>query len=207
MDRCHYVYKITHEDSGCWYIGIRSSSKAPLEDRYMGSGTVISELVSEAPEEFTKRILVQVETREEAERLEAALVTQEQLDDPLCLNLALGGGKGPLGMKFGTPSDDVRRRIGDAHRGKAVSDETRRKRAETMKALWASGKFDSNPKPTGGYLPGEDQAEMQLRVACERATAAATRWLHEKYRELGIGLDEDLEDWLHAREQNLRRFL
>jgi len=94
----HYVYKITHQGSGCWYIGIRQSAKAPLEDTgYMGSGTVISELVAEFPGEWTKTILVQVQDRAEAARLERALVGPDQLEDDSCLNLCHGGSKGPAG--------------------------------------------------------------------------------------------------------------
>lgn len=93
----HYVYRIDRTQTGEWYVGIRSCRATPAKDyRYMGSGTRVSRIDRS---ELVKRILVQVQTRNEARRIEAALVGPDQVADDLCLNLIEGGERGSVGYR------------------------------------------------------------------------------------------------------------
>ncbi len=84
------VYKTTHPD-GRWYIG-RSITKRVLKEGYQGSGVKIKHALAAYPGEFTTVILHDNLTTEEADEIEAALVTKEIIDtDPKCLNIQPGG--------------------------------------------------------------------------------------------------------------------
>ncbi len=96
----HYVYRTDRHRTGEYYFGIRSCDVVPTEDRYMGSGKALKAKLNADPESFTKTVLVIVQSREEACRIEAHLVGQKQVDDPLCLNLALGGDRGSYGARW-----------------------------------------------------------------------------------------------------------
>ncbi len=65
----------------------------------MGSGKVLKDKMRNRSSEFVKNILVIVDSRDEAARIERELVGPEQLADPLCLNVILGGDKGVGGIK------------------------------------------------------------------------------------------------------------
>lgn len=90
----HYLYKIIKQDTGEFYIGVRSSRNKPEDDRsYLGSGKVISASVKKhGRDAFTKYIIAECQSRDDANSLEKQFVTDEILADPLCLNLILGGG-------------------------------------------------------------------------------------------------------------------
>lgn len=88
----HYVYKITHKTSNCYYIGIRSCEVEIGIDPYMGSGVLITRFINKyGKENFSKEILYEGVTREDISLKEEELVTSETLLDPLCLNLRTGG--------------------------------------------------------------------------------------------------------------------
>jgi hypothetical protein len=110
----HYLYKITRAD-GAYYIGIHSTSN--LDDDYFGSGTRLSASVKKHGKSYhTKEILEWFETREEAEQRESALVTEDTIKDPQCLNLVPGGKRGPNQHLLST-----KEKIGVAHKGKKKS--------------------------------------------------------------------------------------
>lgn len=97
----HYVYKITHIPTNRFYVGVRSCSCVPEQDSYMGSGVVIKRLLDSHPrEEFTKLVIEQFETRLEASDLESLIVDVELLNNPLCLNLKLGGDNSVIPNQF-----------------------------------------------------------------------------------------------------------
>jgi hypothetical protein len=84
----HYVYRVDRPATGEFYIGIRSCKGNPSEDTYFGSGVHIRRIPTT---ELVKTILVVVQSRARAARIEKTLVTKELLEDPLCLNLTTGG--------------------------------------------------------------------------------------------------------------------
>jgi hypothetical protein len=63
-----------------------------LEDGYLGSGTILRRSVSKhGVESHRKEILVFYPSREELQKAEQELVTEVLIQDPLCMNLTLGG--------------------------------------------------------------------------------------------------------------------
>ena len=87
----HYIYKITRVDgSGKFYIGMHSTDD--LDDGYFGSGQLLWKSIKKhGKEKHEKEILAFLPSRKELKDRERELVNEEILDDPLCMNLQLGG--------------------------------------------------------------------------------------------------------------------
>tara|TARA_R110000796_G_scaffold41179_3_gene102000 strand:+ start:249 stop:938 length:690 start_codon:yes stop_codon:yes gene_type:complete len=149
----HYVYRIDRPSKGEWYIGIRQCKKAPLEDiGYMGSGDRVKRVKRS---ELVKTILVQVESWDEAARLERLLVGPEQLKDPKCLNIAIGGGTAPmLGRKH---TGEAKAKMSAASKGMEHTDEAKAKIGEASKGnQYAKG----NTSRRGIQLTAETKAKL-----------------------------------------------
>jgi len=89
----HYVYKITNNLSGKYYVGKRTTKTTIKKDDYMGSGDLIKLAIKKyGLKNFTKEILKEFDTEEEAYNYEAVLVTKSFIEDQRTYNIALGGG-------------------------------------------------------------------------------------------------------------------
>ena len=85
----HYIYKIIRDD-GRYYIGMHSTDD--IDDGYFGSGKKITRSVKKhGLEKHTKEILEFLPTREALRLREEQLVTEEVVNDPMCMNIATGG--------------------------------------------------------------------------------------------------------------------
>lgn len=86
----HIVYKTTNLITTEYYIGVHSTDNP--RDGYLGSGVRIRRSIKKyGRQNFNKTILCECQTRQESFEHERALVTNETLQDPLCLNLHVGG--------------------------------------------------------------------------------------------------------------------
>lgn len=94
----HFIYKTTHIKSGRYYIGMHSTFD--LYDGYMGSGKLIQESIRKYGEHkhFTE-ILHYAKSRKGLVALEAEIVTEALIKDPLCMNMKQGGHGGFAGEK------------------------------------------------------------------------------------------------------------
>ena len=95
-DYIHYLYKITNLLNGDFYIGIHSllknSNKTPLNDGYWGSGVKIRKEINKiGRKSFSKEIIKIYSTREELIAAEKAMVTLNEVLNPKCYNLCIGG--------------------------------------------------------------------------------------------------------------------
>ena len=88
----HYVYQINNKTTGEYYIGKRScSSSIELDEKYMGSGTLIKKALALKPDDnWEKEILAIYNSEEEAYAGEAELIGDKWLKDCLCLNIRPG---------------------------------------------------------------------------------------------------------------------
>ena len=88
----HYIYKITRDD-GRYYIGMHSTDD--LDDGYFGSGKRITRSIKKhGKERHKKEILEFLPSRVILKDREKQLITEEIRADPLCMNIAPGGGGG-----------------------------------------------------------------------------------------------------------------
>lgn len=112
----YYIYRITNNLSGRYYLGARSTRNDPWKDSYMGSGTAIAKAIKKhTKENFSKLIVVLCENQKELYETEALFVTQEVVDDPQSYNLCLGGQGGVRGFKF---SNAARKQIAKSITGR-----------------------------------------------------------------------------------------
>lgn len=138
MNTSHYVYKITNTnptDKRKYYIGVRTSNYNPLDDinYWSSSKSLKSHINEQGTEYFSKEILSIWETREQAVAEEIKL--HEELDvgrNPAFYNLAKQTSNGF--DTTGTPlSDEHKEKISKFFKGRLDSDETRRKKSESLK--------------------------------------------------------------------------
>ena len=86
----HYIYKTTCIVTNRYYIGMHSTDD--LEDGYIGSGQRLWKSINKyGKENHIKEILEFLSNREDLKLRERALVNEEVLKDPMCMNLQLGG--------------------------------------------------------------------------------------------------------------------
>ncbi len=90
MERHNIVYRITNQINGKYYIGVHTTKD--LNDGYMGSGIAIKNAIDKYGVEcFTKEILYDFDTIEEAYGMEKRLVTIDIVRDRNSYNLHTGG--------------------------------------------------------------------------------------------------------------------
>ena len=124
----HLVYKTIRKSTGEYYIGVHSTHN--INDMYMGSGDRIKRIISkEGKVGLERTILYECGTRAEALLIESTLLTSDVLNDPLCLNVAVGGKGNPSGGHG--ISDDARNRLHELHAGKQKSQITRQRISES----------------------------------------------------------------------------
>jgi group I intron endonuclease len=151
----YYIYRITNLINGKTYIGQHKYTE--LNDRYMGSGKLIRLAIKKHGfENFKKEILVdEISNRDLADRLEIAYIREFKPD----YNLTKGGTGGDVmspetkrrmseAMKMrkrGPYSEETRKKISEANKGRTVSEETRKKISEANKGkmAWNKGKLAS----------------------------------------------------------------
>lgn len=100
MEYVFYLYKVINLVNGKYYLGKRSYKGIDcLKDiRYLGSGRLIQRAIKKyGKEHFLKEILSLHLTLDELNSAEASLITQKEIDDPMCYNTTLGGHGGYLG--------------------------------------------------------------------------------------------------------------
>lgn len=84
------IYKITNHLTGEYYIGQHQTND--INDGYMGSGPGIVENIKEhGKDNFLKEILFVFDTKSEMNDKEIEMISDDILQDPLCLNRQGGG--------------------------------------------------------------------------------------------------------------------
>ncbi len=91
--RYHYIYKTTCNVTNKFYVGMHSTDN--LDDLYIGSGKRLwYSIRKHGIENHVREILEFLENRSSLKTREAEIVNEQFLQDPLCMNLQLGGGGG-----------------------------------------------------------------------------------------------------------------
>lgn len=157
----HYIYKITCKITTKFYIGMHSTST--LEDNYMGSGKRIRYSIRKyGIENHEKEILKFLPDRNLLKQRESEIVNEILLEDPLCMNLVLGGAGDVYGQKWkvkhyrplseshkaslreamkgiaGTyeRTPEIREKIANTLKDQKQTEETKKKRSESHKKYW-----------------------------------------------------------------------
>ena len=87
----HFIYKTTNLINNKYYIGMHSTDN--LDDGYIGSGSRLWRSIQYyGKENFKVEILEFLNDRTSLKTREREIVNEEAIKDPMCMNLALGGG-------------------------------------------------------------------------------------------------------------------
>ena len=86
----HYIYKTTCSVTNKFYIGMHSTSN--LDDDYLGSGKILwYSIHKHGSETHNREILEFLDNRILLRAREKEIVNEMTLQDPLCMNLMVGG--------------------------------------------------------------------------------------------------------------------
>ena len=126
----YYIYRITNLINGKTYIG--QHKYKDLNDNYMGSGKHLKQAIKKyGIENFKKEILVfNLPKQEYANLLEITFIAseREKVGIENCYNINDGG----EGCR-GSFSEEHKKKMSEAHKGKHYSEEARRKMSEAGK--------------------------------------------------------------------------
>ena len=173
----HVIYKITNTLNNKIYIGAHSTED--INDSYMGSGIAIKKAQKKyGIEHFTKEILHVFDTREEMYEKEREIVDLEFINRPDTYNAGIGGKGAPMALigwsdeqrklisentSKAMQTPEMRERMSKAHTGKRQSEESNRKRSETIKAMYKGSAFDR----TGSTLTEAHKAKISRAVSVD----------------------------------------
>lgn len=87
-----FIYIQINYNSGEYYIGKVNRKSFREIERYNGSGLKFRAKYKKNPTQFIRYFIAACKTAKETEEIEAAIVNEELLKDPFCLNLVCGGG-------------------------------------------------------------------------------------------------------------------
>lgn len=89
----HYLYKTTNLINEKYYYGMHSTQN--LNDEYLGSGLILRRAIRKYGKDNFKREIIKIfDSREELVQGEIDLITDELLNEDLCMNLKPGGSGG-----------------------------------------------------------------------------------------------------------------
>ena len=116
----HYVYKTTNKENGKYYVGVHKSENIQ-NDSYLGSGYILAKAIEKyGKESFTREILFEFETPEEAFEKEREIVNEEFVKNEQTYNIALGGHGGNI---VGNHSEETKKLISELHKGKTLTED------------------------------------------------------------------------------------
>lgn len=177
-ERWHFVYRTTNKVNGKYYIGVHSTWK--LDDGYLGSGKKLGYSIKKhGRENFECEIIQFFESHEEALQKERELVNEQLLQDPMCMNLKVGGEGG------GGWSQEQQIKLSKrAHvvLAQKLTPERREKFREQMKKRWQAGLIKHQDNWTGKRHKPETierikQTKLNQGVGSENSQYG-TCWIH-----------------------------
>lgn len=157
MYKHYFVYKTTHKPSGFYYVGRHGANS--LDDCYLGSGKKLFSMLNEHPRhEFERLILAHASSAEDVKLLERTIVNADMLADPLCLNIAKGGGG------CGQLSEETRKKISSKLTGIKHTAESRLNMSQAHKGyVWSeSSRQKQSASLTGRTLSEETRRKLAI---------------------------------------------
>lgn len=165
----YYIYRITNKINGKTYIGQHKYKN--LNDNYMGSGVYIRRAIEKyGIENFEKEILYsRIQYKETADSMEIFAIKKERALGKAEYNIA-DGGQGGSPNKGRCFSKEHKRKLSEAHKGKKVSEEARKKISLYQKGnQWRKGKncSEETKKKMSEVHKGKSHSEERKRKISE----------------------------------------
>ena len=182
----HYIYKITCKITNKFYVGMHSTSN--LEDNYMGSGRrIIYSIRKYGLDNHEKEILEFLSDRNLLKQRESEIVNEMLLEDPLCMNLALGGAGDVYGQKWKVKhyrplsdshkaslrkamkgiagkyerTPEIKEKISETLKNQQQTEDARQKRSESHKKYWAEHPEEKENKKLSTLKGWETRRQRQ----------------------------------------------
>lgn len=194
----HYLYKTTNLINGKYYIGIHSTYK--IKDGYLGSGTRLwNSIYKYGKENFVKEELEFFENREELLQREKEIVNEQCLQDPLCMNLMIGG-KGGF-------SEEMRKKALAKRRWLKENDiiwfkNFKEKISKGNKKVYDNGRISVSQTWWIGKKHGEETkkkiSDKAKSLVVEKNSQFGTCWINNKIKNKKIKSSE-LNFWLNLK--------
>lgn len=134
-----YIYMTTNLVNSKKYIGKHTHNKPELDESYIGSGVDFEDAVREyGRKNFSVEILDWAQSKEELDELEKSYITEFcAVESEEFYNIHPGGGGFASGENhpwYGRPlPEKLRNKLRGSHKGKTLSEETRKKISEATK--------------------------------------------------------------------------
>ena len=199
----NYIYRITCLKNERYYIGMHSTNN--LEDGYLGGGKRIRNSVKKhGKENHRKEIIEFFKNRGELRSREIQIINEDLLNDPLCMNINLGGDGGWLKewqSKGATNANNKNWKDPDyAEKMKLVS-------FKVMNDLWKDPEFckkvtDAASKSFKGKTHTEDTRrkigeKSSIAQKAESNSQFGTCWIHNLEEEINKRIKkEEMEKYL-----------
>ena len=91
VKKYYYIYKTTNILNNKFYVGMHSTND--MDDGYLGSGKILKNSIKKyGRHNFSIQILEHCNSKSDLINREKAIITKELIDNPLCMNINLGGG-------------------------------------------------------------------------------------------------------------------
>lgn len=179
----HTLYKIINKTTEEFYIGIHkinTENHPDFNDGYLGSGHRIKASVKKYGKKVFKRIILAIsEDLNVIVKLEEETVNQTLLDDPLCLNLALGGRINP-NWNY---SEETRKKMSEAQKGKVPWNKGIPRTEETKQKLRES---NLGNKYALGCVRSEETKKKLSKASTGNKNALGAVWSEESRKQLSI---------------------
>jgi len=199
----HYIYKITCLKNNRYYIGMHSTDN--LNDGYFGGGKRIKNSVKKhGKDAHRKEILEFFENRELLIEAERKIVNYDLLQDPLCMNLSLGGN---VVILYGERNGFFGKKRTDEHSRKM--EEGFRKKMDDVEYVKRISKRISEVNRLGNTFRGKKHTEeVKSRIGIKNSESQkgfknsqyGTRWITNGIVNKKIkGADSIPEGWKFGR--------
>lgn len=186
----YYLYRVANKVNGKIYVGVHKTQRP--DDGYMGSGKVIRDAIRKhGPENFEKEILETFDNAADMFKREAEVVTEEFLARPDVYNLRRGGHGGfdyinssglnnldgkhrkaraalgvkyPRGTAFVCHSDETKRKISEANKGRSGTFTGKRHTILTRQKLSEIAKNRTSNSQSGSFwiTDGVDNRKLKF---------------------------------------------
>ncbi len=94
----HFIYETTNKVNGKFYRGKHSTEN--IDDGYLGSGKILKDAILKyGKDSFKREILCMCDSESDAYELEELAVTLDDINNPMCYNISLGGNGVMMGRK------------------------------------------------------------------------------------------------------------
>ena len=121
-----YIYLLTDTTNGKQYVGQHRYDKEELDPNYHGSGHIVKQIYNKRPETLKEEYLKTCYSQRELDECEKYFIFTNNTLYPNGYNLQEGGGGG-------VPSEESRRKMSEAQKGRIFSEEHKKKIGEANK--------------------------------------------------------------------------